>query len=110
MGRIRRELSEVLIPPQGSINHYDGQVSVYYTVGGTRRRTVIGKAASETTMYVNDNYKFLFPELWKQNFGQSNAPLPQIHAVCTQSVSASLKRPVSKRIFSYPMDRRLLMR
>ena len=60
MGRIYRNLPEIPIPSDAKLNHYDGQVSIYSYASGTRRRMVIGKAASETTMYVNDNFRLKF--------------------------------------------------
>ena len=80
MGRIYRNLQEIPIPTNARINHHDGQVSVYYSNDGQRRRTVIGLATSEHTMHANDNFKFLYPELWNMHYGESQAPSPQIHA------------------------------
>ena len=80
MGRIYRNLQEIPIPTNARINHHDGQVSVYYSNDGQRRRTVIGLATSEYTMHANDNFKFLYPELWNMHYGESHAPSPQIHA------------------------------
>ena len=80
MGRIYRNLPEIPIPTNARINHHDGQVSVYYSTDGRRRRTVIGLATSEHTMHANDNFKFLYPELWNMHYGENHAPIPQIHA------------------------------
>ena len=80
MGRIYRNLPEIPIPPEAKLNHYDGQVSIYSYASGIRRRMVIGKAASETTMYVNDNFRLKFPQLWNQHFGEKLPQISQIHA------------------------------
>lgn len=80
MGRIYRNLPEIPIPSDAKLNHYDGQVSIYSYASGTRRRMVIGKAASETTMYVNDNFRLKFPQLWNQHFGEKLPQISQIHA------------------------------
>lgn len=80
MSHIYRDLPEIPIPPEGRINHHDGQVSIYSMTSGARRRTVIGRAASETTMYANDNFKLKFPELWNQYFGNRVHHQSQIHA------------------------------
>lgn len=80
MSRIYRNLPEIPIPAEARINHYDGRVSVYYSTEGRRRRTAIGIATGEHTMHANDNFKFLFPELWNKHYGEQHAPAPQIHA------------------------------
>ena len=80
MGRIYRNLPEIPITTNARINHHDGQVSVYYSTDGRRRRTVIGLATSEHTMHANDNFKFLYPELWSMHYGENHAPAPQIQA------------------------------
>ena len=80
MGHIYRELKEIPLPEEAKINHYDGQVSIYYKdARGARRRVVIGKATSETTMHPNDNFKFHFPQLWAEHFGKSKTPASQVH-------------------------------
>lgn len=81
MGHIYRELKEIPLPEEARINHYDGQVSIYYKdAKNARRRVVIGKATSETTMQPNDNFKFHFPQLWAEYYGDSTAPVSQIHS------------------------------
>lgn len=76
MGHIYRNLRDIPIPDGGRINHYDMKVSVYRTVDGKRRRTIIGAATSETTMIPNENFRTKFPALW-QEYYQSETPSMQ---------------------------------
>ena len=84
MGHIYKNYPEIPIPPEGSADSKGGQVSYYYYADGNqRRRLVIGHATSATMMYATDNYRFLFPERWKQFFGhleQERNIIPVIHA------------------------------
>lgn len=80
MSHIYREFHEIPIPPDAHINHSDGRVFLMSDDGtGTMRRQVIGIAASDETMHPNSLFKFLFPELWKQYFGEDNLPEHQLH-------------------------------
>lgn len=80
MGHVYRELKEIPLPEGAHINHYDGQVFVCYRHGkNARRRVVIGKAASETTMHPNDNFRFHFPQLWAEHYGDAAAPVSPMH-------------------------------
>ena len=81
MGHIFRDKQEIPIPPEGHINHHDGQVSVYWRDSkNARRRFTIGKAASETTMRPNENFKLRFPELWIKYYGEPAWHPSQYHA------------------------------
>ena len=73
MGHIFKEKGEVPIPEHAHINHSNAEVSIYELDNLGKRtgvRRVIGRAATDSTMYVNSNFRLLFPELWKQHFNE----------------------------------------
>lgn len=73
MGHIFREKGEVPIPEHAHINHSNAEVSIYELDNSGKRtgaRRVIGKATTNSTMYVNSNFRMLFPELWQQYFDE----------------------------------------
>lgn len=78
MGHIYRNLREIPIPDGGRINHYDMKVSVYRTVDGKRRRTIIGAATSETTMIPNENFRTKFPALWQEYYKSETPPMQRM--------------------------------
>ncbi len=65
MGHVYWEKHEIPIPKFGYINKNDGRV---FMMEGTKR-TVLGHAASLTTMHPNDTFRWLFPELWEEAYG-----------------------------------------
>ena len=74
MGHVYWEKKEIPIPNGGYVNHADGRVFIFLSdTVPTRqsRRMVIGHATSETTMHPNDNYRYYFPNLWEENYGES---------------------------------------
>lgn len=79
MGRIYRNLKEIPIPPEASLNHWDMKVSLYRIQDGKRRRMIIGAATSETMMIPNDNFRIKYPGLWQQYYGADTAALHKVH-------------------------------
>ena len=72
MGHVYWEKNEIPIPDGGYVNHADGRVFIFLSDAvPTRqsRRMVIGHATSESTMHPNDNYRYYFPNLWEENYG-----------------------------------------
>ena len=76
MSHIYREKREIPIPEGAYINRHDGRVFVFLNSDNIPKRDCkrmnIGKAASATTMYVNENFRFYYPQLWEQHYGESD--------------------------------------
>lgn len=73
MGHVYWEKKEIPIPEGGYINHTDGRVFVFLSDALPTRqskRMIIGHATSDTTMHPNDNFKFYYPDLWEQHYGE----------------------------------------
>ena len=70
MSRIYKERPEIPIPEDGHINHSNGRVYLMDPV--TKRRTIIGVAASKTAMHPSDTYRRLFPDLWNEFYSEYN--------------------------------------
>lgn len=80
MSHIYWELHEIPRPEKSYINHSDGRVFLMKDNGlGRKTRQVIGHATSETMMHPNDLFKFLYPEEWKQHYGDSKLPEHELH-------------------------------
>ena len=79
-GNIFWNLHEIPIPADAKRNAYDNQVSKYYKDGnGRRRRVVIGRAVTETTMHPNQNFRYYYPELWKLYYLEDVTAQHEIH-------------------------------
>ncbi len=70
MGYIYRNLQPIAIPADGKVNNYDKKVSKYYKCDGKRRRWTIGAVTTEGMMIPNENFRRLYPDLWKQYYGK----------------------------------------
>lgn len=81
MAHIFWELHEIPRPYESYINHSDGRVFIMNDDGfGNRKRKVIGRATSETMMHPNELYKYLYPSLWKEYYGEMELPEHELHA------------------------------
>lgn len=81
MSHIYWELHEIPRPSGSYINHSDGRVFLMSDDGsGRKKRKVIGHATSETMMHPNDLYKFLYPTLWAEYYGNRDLPEHELHA------------------------------
>lgn len=70
MSHIYRELKAIPIPKFALVNRNDDRVyTLHRGPNGERKRRVIGRASSSTHMYPNATFKFEFPELWRQYYG-----------------------------------------
>ena len=70
MSHIYWELKEIPIPKFALVNRNDARVYMTYKgPNGERRRKVIGRATSATHMHPNGSFKFEYPELWSQFYG-----------------------------------------
>ncbi|WP_406546082.1 hypothetical protein [Succinimonas sp.] len=83
MSHIYREKREIPIPENGHINKHDGRVFVFLPAAGNARmrdlkRMNIGRAATEKTMYPNENFRFYFPDLWENYYGGTADPLKRV--------------------------------
>ena len=83
MSHIYREKREIPIPENGHINKHDGRVFVFLPAAGNARmrdlkRMNIGRAATEKTMYPNENFRFYFPDLWEKYYGGTADPLKRV--------------------------------
>lgn len=47
---------------------------------GNKKRKVIGRDTSEITMHPNDLFKFLYPTLWKEYYGDRDLTEYELHA------------------------------
>ena len=80
MSHIYWELHGIPRPEGSYINHSDGRVFLMKNNGlGQSKRQVIGRATSETMMHPNDLYKYLYPEEWKQYYGNGQLPKHELH-------------------------------
>ena len=74
MGKIYWNLKEIPQPNESHINKSDGRVFIFLRDNDKVRessRKVIGHATSDTTMHPNDNFRYLYPNLWKGYYGDS---------------------------------------
>ena len=46
---------------------------------GKKRRKVIGRATSESMMHLNDLFRYLYPALWTEYYGDQNLPEHELH-------------------------------
>lgn len=83
MAHIYWELKEIPQPAGSYINKSDGRVFVFIS-GDTpvrkSKRKVIGRATSETMMHPNATFKYLFPNLWAEQYGPDKLPEHILHA------------------------------
>ena len=72
---------EIPIPKGGYLNRCTGDVFVYLDDGPRRssRRAVIGRAAGETAMYPNMNFRAYFPREWELQFGEEVDDVWEMH-------------------------------
>ena len=72
MAHIYWEKKEIPIPDDAYINHSDGRVFVFIREGKVlekSHRRVIGRAASNRTMYPNNTFRDMYPSLWEEYYG-----------------------------------------
>ena len=80
MSHIYWELHEIPRPSDSYINHSDGRVFLMSEDGlGKKKRKVIGRATSESMMHPNDLYRYLYPALWTEYYGDQNLPEHELH-------------------------------
>jgi len=83
MGHIYWELKEIPLPEDAHINQNDGRVFIFMDDGKNVRsskRKTIGRATSSTTMHPNDAFRYLYPNLWKEHYGDDNLLEHVIHS------------------------------
>ena len=79
MSHIYWELPEIPIPPQAYVNTNDGRVFLMSRDSeNRRRRKSIGHATGNGNMHPNDTFKFLFPALWAEHYGQRQSLPPHM--------------------------------
>ena len=73
--------NEVPFPKGSYLNRNTGDVFVYLDDGPRRssRRAVIGRAASESTLYPNRNFRRYLPGEWSKNFGEEVDDCYEMH-------------------------------
>lgn len=80
MSHIYWELHEIPRPDDSYINHSDGRVFLISDDGhGNKKRKVIGRATSETMMHPNDLFRYLYPNLWSEYYGDQDMPEHELH-------------------------------
>lgn len=75
MRHIYWDKQEIPIPGDAYVNHSDGRVFVFLREGRVlekSRRLVIGRAATNATMYPNDAFREKYPSLWEQHYGSTD--------------------------------------
>lgn len=72
MGKIYRERHDIPIPSDAYINHHDKRVFLIDSATGDR--TYIGEATSDKTMFPNENFKKLYPNIWNTEYAKYNDP------------------------------------
>lgn len=81
MSHIYWELHEIPRPSDSYINHSDGRVFLMAEDGlGKKKRKVIGRATSEAMMHPNDLFRYLYPALWSEYYGDRDLPEHELHA------------------------------
>ena len=81
MGHIYTELHEIPIPSEAYINKKEARVFLINDDGtGKQKRTVIGKATSDTMMHPNNTFRYLYPELWKEYYETKEIKEHVLHA------------------------------
>ena len=78
---IRWGSQEIPIPSGAYLNRCTGDVFIYLDDGPRRnsRRAVIGRAAGETAMYPNMNFRTYFPQEWRRLFGEEVEDVWEMH-------------------------------
>lgn len=80
MSHIYWELHEIPRPSDSYINHSDGRVFLMTEDGlGKKKRKVIGRATSESMMHPNDLFRYLYPALWSEYYGDRDLPEHELH-------------------------------
>ena len=80
MGRVFRNQQEIPIPDFAYLNASDGRVfTIHRDERNKRRHITIGWATSKVTMHPNENFKFLYPNLWAQYYGESRLQPHELH-------------------------------
>ena len=74
MSYLYTELPAVPLPPGAKPVSDAGDANVFCKPSRSRSRTIVGRLASETTMHVNSNYRFLFPNLWYKHYARYLVP------------------------------------
>ncbi len=76
MGHIYRNLREIPRPKESRVSESDGRVYVMVeSAGGKKRKVNIGAASGDKMMHPNDNFKELYPELWREYYSRSSAAI-----------------------------------
>lgn len=80
MGRVFRNQQEIPIPDFAYVNASDGRVfTIHRDEHNKRQHITIGWATSKVTMHPNENFKFLYPKLWVQYYGESRLQPHELH-------------------------------
>lgn len=80
MGRVFRNQQEIPIPDFAYVNASDGRVfTIHRDERNKRQHITIGWATSKVTMHPNENFKFLYPKLWAQYYGESRLQPHELH-------------------------------
>lgn len=83
MGRVYWELKEIPQPEGAHVNNSDDRVFIFLPDGKNIRdskRKVIGHATSSTMMHPNDTFRYLYPELWKEYYGDGDIQEHVLHS------------------------------
>ena len=85
MGKIYWNLHEIPIPKGARIFRSSNQiVHIYRDSNGKRRKLIIGTLITNLDgtymMHPNENFKYIYPQLWKEHYNQDSNTSYEIHA------------------------------
>lgn len=105
MGHIYRNKLEIPIPEGAMVCITDARVFIMHRDEyGNQKRTYIGEATSATTMHPNDNYRYIYADLWRQYYGEDeNTPCRELHVGLYSLFLASAWKtelyPIMQKVF-----------
>ncbi len=105
MGHIFWNKHEIPIPENGLVNSSDGRVFIMHRdETGRQHRTTIGHATSKTTMHPNANFRYLYPDLWREYYGEDESvPCHELHVGLYSLFLASAWKtklyPIMQKVF-----------
>ena len=82
MAKVYRNKAPIPIPAGLSSKPNDGRIEVTVDVNGTRKYVTIGYAATSVSMYVNDAFRDMFPELWIKYYGDKEIAPDRLYIGC----------------------------
>ena len=80
MGRVYWNKKAIAIPPEAYKNRHDGTAFIFVLDENKNRHSLtIGRLASETTMFPNDNFREKYRNEWNKFYGEENLKPAEMH-------------------------------